>query len=762
MNRCAKRSGSIVILALLSSCGDGDVRECGEGTALQGGLCVAEPPGDVRCGEGTVVDGESGFCVPLVGCGEGTVVDPATGNCSSETECGPGTFLDLVTKSCVTETACGTGTVADEATRTCKPSVRCGAGTTLDEETDRCLPDPPCVPDAILDPVTGLCESDLECGEGYVLIGGVCFDEDASIAAEADASESVPDRNDPLQGGTAEPLTLEPIGSRAVFTGGIGRPADLSSTGAAQQDRDVWRFVGSAGQYLRIEVRSMGLPQPAFILEGPDGYERTSSVGYDSDAAREVVLPYDGVYELIILPSAFLITGIPMGDPTTAYVGIVEELPLPTPVDLTAGAAPDAPANIQGQLLNLDDNFYRIRVPGRTALQATIIGDVAETVPSILVFDASMRLLADVANLKKDDWAGFFVDTMDDCILVVDWQVSTARADDFSIDVHAVPLLDRGSLAADFNAVTENQDLAGLRTGAYRFAIAEAQVIVADVFGLSAPDVQVVGPAGTRTRIKDDDEFFFYAEPGEYVMFIHNDLTSDSVDVGTVLGLITPYDLGSLTEGQSSSVAGQPIVSGFSGYADAWVVVTSSVPALVTLEVEARGGDPDLAVYRIDGTLVRGIPRPHMYRPARIVNRDPRPVLLRLMPDGKNVVDWTIHAEVGPLPAHIDGEPNDVQSRAIALGIAPTIVRSTVTTEDTDLYTFSLAEPLAEGRAIRVGFDDLESESATTSITRGSYLRVYDAAMQPLSSIPTPESDGGVLGVNTAISIASSEGAGPF
>ena len=105
------------------------------------------------------------------------------------------------------------------------PLDTCGTGTTFD-------------------PSTGTCRPNLVCSDGLIAHEDLCRTEAEIAALERDAVEAIVDANDPDLGGVPEPVTLEPLGGRLVFTGTIGRPADMDGDGASDQDKDSWSFDG--------------------------------------------------------------------------------------------------------------------------------------------------------------------------------------------------------------------------------------------------------------------------------------------------------------------------------------------------------------------------------------------------------------------------------------------------------------------------------------------------------------------------------------
>jgi hypothetical protein len=749
-------------LAALAGCNTG-ARECGPGTEQVSGACVVVAD-DVRCGDGTAIDEDTGECHALVACGEGTVLDEVTGTCAPVSECGPGTYFDLAKGECAPEQHCGPGTSFDEATGTCEPAVFCGAGTHDDGEGS-CVPDEPCQDGAVRDEATGLCVSDLSCGSGQIVVANQCVDPAGGLALEADALESFPDANDPASGGAPEVIALEGMGEQTIFVGTIGRPADLAGNGTLTQDRDVWRFSGTAGARLNISVHDTGLPQPAFVLEGPDGYRRTSAIGLGSVATRDVVLPYDGDYTLVVVPSSWLSTEVPLGDPAAGYVGVIEVLPLPPQAAVTPGASFDAPVTVTGALLDFEANVLNVQTTAGTAFQLTYRSVGADVVPAAVAFSSGLELLGHVQNLEEGGWMGVFVATGDRATVVLDWEEAAGLDDAYEVDLFEVPLIDRGAIPGDFHTVTASHDLVpGYSTAAFSFSVDTDQVALADIGGTGVynPDVQVTGPGGTRADIRDEDDFFFFAEPGAYVLFVHNDSANDDSGVSLQLQLRTAHDLGALAPGDLAEVAGDDLVYGFDGFPDAWAVATLTSPGLLELAVTASHGDPDLYVYGMSGELLRARHRPHLDRPASALIGDARPVLIRLDADDHNLLDWTIAARAAELPASLDVEPNDTRARAVPLGVAPLRASGVIDDDEVDVYSFELAAPLAEGEAIAVVFDNLAGDSAYGSVTDGAFVVVRDDTFGPLASVPGTDSSPGVLGPNSVTLVPAYEGAGPF
>jgi len=754
---------SLALLALSATACEAPPTKCGPGTADHDGVCIVLHD-DVHCGDGTVLDRESGECAAFVGCGPDTTLNENTGRCDPSSECGPGTFLDLATGECAPEQSCGAGTVLDDASGECLPTLICGAGTHLDEESEECVSDPLCQDGATRDPDTGLCVSDLSCGPGQDLVLGFCVQPGEEVVLEADAVEGFPDVNDPDGGGTPETLTLEAIGQRAVFLGNIDRPADTTGAGNLRQDRDVWRFTGTTGQLLSIEVRDLGLPEPAFVLDGPNGYARRSGRDGGAVASRIVVLPYDGEYRVSVLPSSFLATGIPLGDPGAGYVGVVEELAHPAATAVIPGVTAADATTLTGTLTDLRDGFLDIQAAPGTPFQVTFQTTGADTVPAAVGLTSSGTSLGHVQNLSDGDFLAGVTGATGHATVVLDWQELDQIDASYSVDVFAMPLVDRGDLPTDFHTVTARHDLVvGHDSAAFRFTVNERQIAIAEIGGSGVynPDVQVVGPAGTHSDTRDDDTLFFLAEPGEYFVFVHNDATSDDSDVSMTLQLRTPHEL-SAGDDVAPPAVGEDLLYGFGGYPDAWAVVTPTQAGLLELNLEASDGDPDLYVFRMDGSLLRAVHRPQRGFSLHVRADDPRPLLVRIDADTENLLGWRLAARRVPLPATLDVEPNDGRAHAVPLPALPAITRGTLDDDEVDVFRIDLDEPLPPGHALEVLFDNLDGDSGSSSLSDGIYVGVRDANWLPLPSLPMPDNAPGVLGSNIAALVPAFEGTGPF
>lgn len=360
--------------ASLIACGGGEdeqveSHECGENTVEEDGECVPEYPDE--CGEDEVRDEELGDCVraPETYCAEGAQLDDTLGVCRADEdlECGDETVED--DEECVPEIQkeCGGGTIAfqgecvpddevcgdgtEDDDGTCRPAPDvCGEGTTFDFAERHCIP-----------------ESTLECG------GGTTADEDfvcVGTTAFYEALAEDPDLD--LTDGEAQPhLELAEPGESVVFVGNIDEPH--SDDGEWVQDEDYVEFDAEAGQWLRVTVYSMGLPEPGFVFSTQNGdvdYYRLTDLGAGIEVTREFAIPSDDTQQLTISNLPQMLDEVPpAGGDDWGYVGRIEtmETPEADEVELLDGF-------FDGDIRDLSDNFYHVTEADQAEAAAMFFG----------------------------------------------------------------------------------------------------------------------------------------------------------------------------------------------------------------------------------------------------------------------------------------------------------------------------------------------------------------------------------------------------
>ena len=362
MNECLKRICLTLLLGAVMACGSGEdvaTIECGQGTELSedGERCVPAtqaclpwevqdarlgtcvPAGETYCGEGTRMDQELGQCVaPSISCGDDAVADD--GYCVPDVvvSCGEGTVVSQ--GSCrPTDEICGDDTQLAEAGEEA-PSCRimppiCGEGTAYD------LTDRICVPSSLL-----------RCGVG------TRGDDDGFCVPLRQFYEDLADTADVDLGAGDDPvIAVDEVGDRVVFAGTIEAPTADGADLVQHEDR--YDLSGGAGQWLEITLYSLGLPEPAFYFAAVDAEERSFSRLSDRasglEVIRQIVVPWDGSYELTITNMPQFLGELPAaGGDDWRYVGIVEVI-APPPAHPVVQGQP-----LAGDLRELSENLYAL------------------------------------------------------------------------------------------------------------------------------------------------------------------------------------------------------------------------------------------------------------------------------------------------------------------------------------------------------------------------------------------------------------------
>ncbi len=289
--------------------------ECGDGTVESDGQCIAELQ---PCPEDAVY--ENGQCVleEPVECGEGTERDPTDNRCYS----------------------------TDEV---------CDDSTAFSSELSRCVPtDEVCDEGTVFDAERGLCTVEGDCGSGEVWDDGECTADPEALANHADVVAQ--GNTDPEFGGEPVDIDFGDPGESTIFAGVIGTPQDLNGDGQLDQSRDHFRFEAAAGDWIEVELFSLGLPSPEFSVmrQSEDGveYQRRSPMGSGDHATRQFVIPKDGHYLLAVEPG----DGAgeqPVGDDDWDYVGTVQSMQQPEPTDFAFDQQ-----DLEHQIGELDDNYF--------------------------------------------------------------------------------------------------------------------------------------------------------------------------------------------------------------------------------------------------------------------------------------------------------------------------------------------------------------------------------------------------------------------
>ncbi len=749
-------------LLLVTACGGADEKQltCGEGTKLEDGACVSTIV-EVTCGTGTTLDPISGECLPDFECGPGTTFDATAGACVSTRACSAGTVLNPTTGDCDPEVVCGAGTTYNPTTRECEPDSVCGPGTVLDTSTGECVPDDVCGAGTVFDPVSGTCSPTLACGDGLVpyqtATGEVCLTPAQITAEEADAVEPVAEANDPQVNlsPVVETVVLEPLGSAAVFAGSIDRPLDLNGDSVVDQDRDFWRFAGGEGQLLRIRVISNGMPQPTFILRGPNGYERSSILGNALDANREVLLPYTGEYDVIVVPASYRLGGAPVGELETAkYVGLIEELAWPTPAAFAPGAQP-AGATQNGVVLGLTDNFFAPQtaadVPFRVSLSTTGV----QSTPVLLYFTADGTYLGELtAAVSSGNYlarSGVNPLAANEPILVVDWTVSNGDPTPFALTLATAEDAGHiGTLDGDGELTLPRTPIIFGNAFTYSFDAPAGVIVTTSLSGMSATlgKVLLYGPGGLYEQVTSTSSLhrFYTTAAGTYRwLFVHtgaSDTTATPVVLSeTPVPVTAPFDGTQEVVDSFSEDSYGELTAARRLYRPLWVLVDNDVPLLLSTRYRWRTGMPVLAAYDVDAgghmtsTNDRRVSNFEDVPSMSVLKETAGRTLLSFSPEGSfnnpaaRIRGWRLDVRRQPIPAVLEVEPNNLQADAETLPVLPARLTGSVVNGDSDLYVLDpsvLTAPLGATDALHVWLEGLDNMSALElGIYNSSFVKLY-------------------------------------
>jgi hypothetical protein len=735
---------AILILALSACAEEQPTLVCGGATTRVGNTCVATPEPPTACAAGTHLNATTNQCESDIVCGHGTTYDAATGDCLPNSECGTGTTLDPTTGLCEPDFVCGPDTTWNSQTGECEPSFVCGDNTVLVD--GRCVPVSRCGDGTTFDPTTGQCSPDLLCGPGLSDIDGVCLSATQIKEAAADVIEAVLDDNDPAFGGTPEAVALEPIGEETVFVGTIGRAVDIDGDSAVDQDLDVWSFAGSTGQLLRIRVLADGLPQPTFLVTGPNGFVRSSIVGTESEPERRVLLPFDGTYELTIAPAARRLGGAPMGGADYGYVGIIEEVDWPAVTDLVIPSGSDPASIASDTLLDLSGNFFHLLGPaGATALfDATSAG--VDTFPILVVLTAAGEPVGEITFAPAADGHagdlcdgderfvacdnacvggdgifrlgvctefsnpdpfdttfralnGLYLDANDGLIVVVDWAYSNGGDADFDVSLSNTPTVALGTML-DNDERQFTRRLVPARTGLSVTFDAPAGQMVTTVFnGFANATKTLVGPSGIiEPNTTLTTHAFFARESGRYVWIYVNSGGDTAADARPAAAIFTetPIDAGlAAFDGVTTvtaSFTGDDLLPGRWKGDSVWILADLASPGLLRARWRFVSGEPSIEFWYLDplGRIVdRRSSDEDDYEVLRQLHEAPGQGLLRfynslagITPD-PIVPEWLIELEAVAVPAmNGEVEPNDTPATATDIGLVADVARVVGTNEN--------------------------------------------------------------------------------
>lgn len=719
----------LIAAALLAwpASGCGDSTECGPGTVKLAGQCVAEQPV-----EETPDNNDSNNETPIE-CGQGTV--EADGECvpdGEDTQCGPKTALQ--DGQCVIAAdACESGETLDPNSGECvtggNGGSECGAGTALDTESGECVAtEDVCDTGTVFDQTSGLCLPDA-CQAGDVLLGGVCVSPAQELAAQADVEET--ENNDPAQGGSSNELTLKPVGESTVFTGTIAAPTDLTGDGEVNQDLDIFHFEAEAGQWLQISVQSTGIPSPAFLIEGPNGYQRLSPQLGGSDTARQLLIPADGTYTVTVAPAAYTaavmagrLAGGPYGAGMWGYVGSIEQTDAPTPTDVDP-----AGGSLVGDYATLTDNQFNFTGlsagEGVTLDIATSQADatgILQTWSDGEYVGSTPIAAGDTLNLISSDSG--------DLQVLIDWQTLGGLASDFEIHASTQAGTEGlGPIDAGDSVDTDPINLAYGESTTYTFSADPGQVI-----SLSFDSDSLYGP--TQVKLTNSSGAVLLPKPGqsfEYETVAVDRYAYSYTQTGGTFQLeLTPgngFDLDNLVAHISTTTptdlgdlaAGDSVEHNSSAALDAWAsdfyMMSSAETLVASGQIEGDSGVYLGAKFVSESNQVLsdlGSQNTTLQLQETVVA--PGTTLLQVSAQNTALTAYTVDLDIADA-TQLEVEPNGGPNLASAFDITSALYGSVAGSNDDDYYSFSVSQDMAAGEVLLLELAELDSANATYQCT---------------------------------------------
>ncbi len=539
-----KKTLKTLLLALLAvsftACGgseppqeeEEDIIECGEDTRLEGSTCVP----DVECAEGEVALSD-GRCVRADYCGEGTQFNPDTGRCVSNINlvCGPNTEPNE-DGECLPEfvTTCGEGTVVADGECRLHDDV-CGDGTTVGGP-QQCRPSPDvCGEGTAFDTTNQVCVplSNLTCGSGTLNVEGVCQPARAFFEALADD----PDLD--LTATGAGEATLQDVGERYVFTGNIAAPEFVD--GEPVQDEDVLTFSAAAGQWVRLGVYSLGLPEPGFLLESEGDYFRLSDLGAGLEVFREVAIPSTGTYTMTISNMPQILGNLgPAGGEDWDYVGYLEVVDPPEAEEVEL---PNA--SMSGNVRNLMDNLYHVTGTEEGAGLAFVFTSLPHSADAEIQVWTDLETLVDVVPLQGSSVS--LTAPADEFYLLVDREYGYGAQVSYGADILA------GEQLADGASMTMDVELdANQYVGVSQFNLSGAALSARILDG--ATELSTISELASWDQVLGQISLYAFSPTATTVTVeLTNNTGSDLGFFTTDLRVETAEDLGEFEEELSFS-----------------------------------------------------------------------------------------------------------------------------------------------------------------------------------------------------------------
>lgn len=727
---------------------EADISDCGDGTSLVDGACVADegPDPSESCGSGTQYDEGVGACVPTstIECGDGTVEQD--GSCVAEPQdstCQAGTKL-ADDGSCVVDmAACGDKTQLDPNSNTCLATDEvCGANTAYDADSDSCVPtDAVCDAGTVYSMETGLCLPEATCKAGDVILNGNCVSPVEEAIANADftsqeAMDPVANNDDVLNGGTANALTIPAMGT-VVVAGEIGTPVDLDGDTRPDQDVDAYTFTATAGQTLQVAVQPAGGPSLSFVvvetgainaLTQEEFFVRFSTFGFGSGASREIVIPADGDYTILVAPSIYLANGFeggPSGDNDWKYALRVEDIAPFTATDIDTSAGP-----ITGEFANLSDNLFKLtNITG--GLATFTIDHLGEDVGSATLQIRTANGLYGTFTIDEGDAEQILL-PQGDVYFFFDW--TRVFGQDTSFEVSVTPAMtdgDLGTISPGTPVSTMAADYAASEVRTYTIATNPGEFIEFSHTNTEGEEIDVTITdsfgntvfSGTFFDVVDDPTpsigYFFAPDGGPFVVTVENNSSTIALTNEVItFNALTPTDLGMFGINQTISTSNMNLV-GDERREHFLMTLTDDVVLGGTYDVNGAGS-LDIRIYdAVTGELVH----------QDTTEGDMDDALLRagvyvIEIEANTEADQGYYFDLSTSAAPtFEAEPNETDATATMVAPGSGAIGS-FTAGDVDVFSVNVPMDLAQGD---VWFVYLAPDAAISS-TRNYTCTVRDSA----------------------------------
>lgn len=719
---------------------------CGAGASLDStGKCVADAPTGEECGDGTTFDAGTGKCTPtsVITCGantknEGGKCVPDAGICAAGTKlntdgqcvidapaCGAGTQLDPNTAKCVvTDQICGANTAFDAASGTCKTAdTVCAAGTTFSTDTGLCLPE-------------------ATCQMGDVIVEGKCVSASQALASMATVTST--ENDDPNYMGTPNALTIPATqGDKVVAKGTINAPVDLDADGTPDQDLDYYTIQGTAGQHISVDLAVIAGPSMSFALIGPDGpenYIRISGQGAKRGASRSFLIPKDGEYSLVVVPSISLLEGDagPFGDDGWDYVLSVGNIDAPVSTDFDP-----ALNNVAGSFGNLSDNLHKVANVAPGTLVDMTIEKVGKNVEGFVqVWNGPTAYVGEYPAIAGETYR-VVMPSMGDTFLFFDWAAANGPQLDYEVSITPLPGQENlGAIPAAGTATSMSATNASGDTRYISFTLAAGEV--AEITHTNDENgtynVEVSGPNGSTVftdstfaaqgATSPERAYIYSPNGGTYVVIAEANGTRTN---GTfTVSSQTPVDQGMLAIGGMLNIdkTGTPLAT------EAREHFRVNLPADTELTgiLDDNGGTADADFYIYNATTGQSV-----YTGSASGDETISAILaagdyiFQVHADSELATGYTLNlsAAVAPL---LEIEPNNTTATATPLMIPSEVVGTggwgtnvpkewSANNTPFDYFSFTLAQDLATNEFLSL---TLKSIGAVDP-SEGTFVIIYDS-----------------------------------